>query len=220
MQDGGPLAAPALVPDELDMALLSSDELFLEGMDHFLHTKDGPGNYQSMPLGPEVLESGTEILTPVAASAPSFLAAGSLSNAHADAGSLVPIPDQFISPLNPPPSQRISSGCRRFILSILRTYPRMMTGPGNLPPFIHPVGCGLHFNHRDGKVRDAYTTGSTASALLKPLAACQSIAQIFVSRTPNTSDFIWRTIENERRTIHKEVYYLTHVPCCPTRSPY
>ncbi|MBE3041665.1 hypothetical protein IMZ48_03605, partial [Candidatus Bathyarchaeota archaeon] len=139
IQDDGSFTAPALIADELDMVLLAPDEPILEGMDHFFHLKDVPGNYQSRLLGPEILDSRTEVLTPVTASAPSFLAAGSLSNV---VGSLVPIPDRFIGPLSPSPDQRISSSCSRFILSIIRTYPRMMTGPRDLPPFIHPVGCG------------------------------------------------------------------------------
>lgn len=89
----------------------------------------------------------------------------------------------------------ISNGCRRHIVSILRPYPRMMAKSDNLPPFLHPLGCGLHFDHQ--LPIGNYTAAEFAP--LTPLAACISIAPIFNSKTPNSDEFLWRTIESEQR---------------------
>lgn len=190
--DNGPFTTPALVADDLNNAMLAPGDSILDNINHLFHSKDGSRHSQPIALDLEFPESRTAVRTPVVVPASPFRTVGPLSCSLADVGSLVPIPNRAISPLDPPSSQRISGGCRRFILTVIRTYRRMTTQLGNWPPFVHPIGCGLHFNHRDSSI---------SPAPLKPLAACQSIARIFVSRTPNRTDFIWRTIENERREI-------------------
>lgn len=122
-----------------------------------------------------------------------------------DMHSLVPIPARIINTQEKPPGPLISNGCRRFIVSILRAYPRMMTRPDNLPPFVHPIGCGLHFDQEESGRVDFDTSDAAAFVPLKPLAACHGIALMFVSRNANSDGFIWRTIESEHRQIMKEV---------------
>ena len=130
------------------------------------------------------------------------LASRDPDDATTDDQSLVPVPDRTIGAPPKLSSRRISRGCRRFILSTIRTYPGMMVTPDNLPPYVHRVGCGLHFDEKDEL---PHSTETGAFAPLKPLAACYGIAQIFASRGPNTSDFLWRTIENEHLLIRNEV---------------
>jgi hypothetical protein len=94
----------------------------------------------------------------------------------------------------------ITNECRRLIMSVLRTYPLMVTRPDALPPFVHPLGCGLHFDGRDEPYRS-----STDFAPLEPLAACIGIAHMFAARTVNSDGFLWRTIGGEQRRILDEV---------------
>jgi hypothetical protein len=101
------------------------------------------------------------------------------------------------------PGQLLSNGYREFIISVLRTYPRMMMRAETLPPFVHPIGCGLHFSKDEGWQLDVGP--SAVFTTLKPLAACMSIAHIFSSRTANTETFLWRTVESEQRWIRHEV---------------
>lgn len=119
-----------------------------------------------------------------------------------DVLSLIPVPDRSIGASPTSCSRRISKGCRRFILSVIRTYPRMMATPDSLPPYVHRVGCGLHLDDQDPGLHSAE---AEAFAPLKPLAACYGIAQVFATRGPNTSEFLWRTVENEHRLIRDEV---------------
>lgn len=182
---------PALGDNMLSTATLPSDEEIsslpllssptLDGINAFLFAEEGP---------PHALISST----PLAARDP--------HDAPTDVLSLVPVPDRTIGVPPRPCSRRISKGCRRFILSIIRTYPSMMAASGNLPPYVHPVGCGLHFDGQDPELRSAETA---VFAPLKPLAACYGIAQVFASRVPNTSEFLWRAVEKEHSLIRDEV---------------
>ncbi|KPM44072.1 hypothetical protein AK830_g2425 [Neonectria ditissima] len=130
-----------------------------------------------------------------------------------DISSLVPIPSRTISTLGQASGRLISKGCRRFIISILRTYPRMMTRPDHLPPFVHPVGCGLHFNEEGAQRVNLFSSDSANFAPLKPLAACHSIALIFASRNRNSDEFLWRTIDNEHRWIMSETQQFSRGEC-------
>lgn len=96
--------------------------------------------------------------------------------------------------------------CRRLVLSVIGSYPYMMTQPDNLPPFVHPVACGLHF---DGRESIPMLTAGSAKPFdpLKPLAACIGIAHAFASRTANTEEFLWRTIASEERYIQETVSF-------------
>ncbi|KAJ2905387.1 hypothetical protein MKZ38_005485 [Zalerion maritima] len=105
------------------------------------------------------------------------------------------------------PNWRISNGCRQFLVSILRTFPRMMMRPDNLPPFVHPLGCGLHYDKQQVWSIDscAETASAAGFAPLNPLAACASVAHLFASRTVNSEEFLWRTIDGEHRRLLDEM---------------
>ncbi|TPX06710.1 uncharacterized protein E0L32_002206 [Thyridium curvatum] len=91
------------------------------------------------------------------------------------------------------PGGMLAEGCLRLITTFITSYPRMMTTVDTLPPFVHPLGCGLHFDGRqEGDIIE-----SMAFAPLEPLAASIGIAQVFSSRTENTDPFLWRSMESE-----------------------
>lgn len=187
----------SLAGNDLNMVLSSPDSSNLD-IDHFL--RSGHGDYQNI-FSDLLSPPGKDASVSIFPSGAPFIAPGSPSHAHTDDRSLVLIPDRTNNPPARLGNRRISASCRRFALSIIRTYPRLLTPPRELPLFIHPVGCGLHFDHRDDCGLDNITT----FAPLGPLATCQGIAQLLVSRIPNTTEFLWRTVENERRVILKEV---------------
>ncbi|CAH0058202.1 unnamed protein product [Clonostachys solani] len=63
------------------------------------------------------------------------------------------------------------------VMHCIRSYPQMMLRRQTFPPFIHP-----HWH---------------TEKLPENLVNCMSIAQLFVTRTPENSHFLWRTIDNE-----------------------
>ncbi|CAG9976208.1 unnamed protein product [Clonostachys byssicola] len=63
------------------------------------------------------------------------------------------------------------------VMYCIRSYPQMMLRRQTFPPFIHP-----HWH---------------TEKLPENLINCMSIAQLFVTRTPENSPFLWRTINNE-----------------------
>jgi hypothetical protein len=79
----------------------------------------------------------------------------------------------------------------------------MLTMPENLPPFIHAHGCGLHFDPQATFQVDAHAKAQFSP--LHPLANCISIAHMFNSRTANSVELVWRTIESERHRLVEEV---------------
>lgn len=91
------------------------------------------------------------------------------------------------------PGGMFAEGCLRLISTFITSYPRMMTTVDTLPPFVHPLGCGLHF---DGRV-EGDIIESMAFAPLEPLEASMGIAQVFSSRTENTDSFLRRSVESE-----------------------
>ncbi|KAH7144328.1 hypothetical protein B0J13DRAFT_554955 [Dactylonectria estremocensis] len=123
--------------------------------------------------------------------------------------SLVPSPSYTIQSQEKPSSRLISNGCRRFLVSILRTYPRMMTQPDNLPPFVHPLGCRLHYDEEEIRPVKSVSFNSTDFVPLKPLVACHGIAHIFVSRNTHSDDFLWRTIDSEQCRIMDDIQTLS-----------
>jgi hypothetical protein len=107
-------------------------------------------------------------------------------------------------------SQRyISHSCRQLIISLVRAFPRMIVKPESLPPFIHRVGCGLEYNDNE-PCQMVVESGAPVFAPLRPLAGCVNIARIFVSRVPNSEDFLWQTIEAEQRRIRDAVSRYVH----------
>ena len=99
-------------------------------------------------------------------------------------------------------SSIISDGCRKLIIASVRAYPRMVTRLDNLPPFIHPLACRLHY--RQGNAMPPDSSPVTLSPL-KPMAACINIAHMFNARTTSSDPFLWRTIESEHSRIKDEV---------------
>ncbi|TPX07088.1 uncharacterized protein E0L32_010983 [Thyridium curvatum] len=111
--------------------------------------------------------------------------------------------------LSPPEANLLDTEpdeCRRLVISVIGSYPYMMTQPDNLPPFVHPIACGLHF---DGRESIPMLTDGSAKPFnpLKPRAACIGIAHAFASRTANTEEFLWRTIASEERHIQETVSF-------------
>lgn len=77
------------------------------------------------------------------------------------------------------------------IIQSLRAFPTMMLRRETFPWFIHP---------------DAHVlSGSTESALPEVLTNCMSIAQMFVSQTPETRHFLRQNIAAEYRRCTSEV---------------
>ncbi|KAK3347184.1 hypothetical protein B0T25DRAFT_614087 [Lasiosphaeria hispida] len=101
----------------------------------------------------------------------------------------------------------ISPGCRAHIVSIIRTYPRMMMRPESLPPFIHPAASGLHISGRQQPLHIGEQAGGFT--LLKPISVCFSIAHIFTSRTVMTEGFLWQRIDDEHHRIQESMDTLT-----------
>jgi hypothetical protein len=80
------------------------------------------------------------------------------------------------------------------IASIFGAYPKMILRRATLPPFIHP------FSSVQLKA-----TGN--NSFPEPLEICISIAHMFVTRTDESSKFLYRTINTERDRLTKEVLY-------------
>ncbi|CAI6100967.1 unnamed protein product [Clonostachys chloroleuca] len=72
------------------------------------------------------------------------------------------------------------------VMHCIRSYPQMMLRRQTFPPFIHP-----HWH---------------TEKLPENLVNCMSIAQLFVTRTPENSSFLWRTIDNEVSRFKNEAY--------------
>ncbi|KAH8896088.1 hypothetical protein GQ53DRAFT_838389 [Thozetella sp. PMI_491] len=104
-----------------------------------------------------------------------------------------------------------SDGCRRFIASILRTYPQMMAGPSTLPPFIHPLSCGFAVELSGSRSR--WNKNIVDMTLELPsaeiLANCISISQMFVAWTPMSDKMLWRTLQAEQRRLLDELPLLS-----------
>ena len=87
----------------------------------------------------------------------------------------------------------------RFLLGMLGSYPKMLLGDNTLPPFIRlpcsvPEISGL-FNPKD----------SPENRLPESLANCASIVQMFLTKTPANSAFVWRTLRSEQQRLYDEV---------------
>lgn len=86
----------------------------------------------------------------------------------------------------------ISSPGHGFILQNLRSYPFINLDPTSCPTFIH----------RNDLLRDEK---EPVSGKGESLAICQSIVQLYKTKTSLTSAFIWRTIEAEQQRIRENV---------------
>lgn len=126
----------------------------------------------------------------------------------------------------------LTPSCRQLIMSILRTYPKTMAKRGALPPFVHSIGCALHYSDRDGQQniisqmrplqKDAAppsvvsSSNSDGSLLLKPLEACQGVAHMYTgtSNISGPKDYVWRAIDGEEKQIIRDV----SLPGCPPQG--
>ncbi|KAK3356755.1 hypothetical protein B0T25DRAFT_537327 [Lasiosphaeria hispida] len=99
----------------------------------------------------------------------------------------------------------ISHPSRQLIVSILRTFPRMLIQPKAPPPIVHHLSCGYGYNP-DGQRRLEVNHGDDGQAVpSRPLAACMSIAQIFASQIPNSRTFLWTMVDYETYRIKDEM---------------
>lgn len=97
----------------------------------------------------------------------------------------------------------------RMMLGQIESYPKMMIEGCALPPFIHSR-CALddHQIHECPQKR-------THQCLPQILSICASLVHLFYTKTPASSDFVWKTIYSEQRRLHHEVCNWTNVerPC-------
>jgi hypothetical protein len=84
-------------------------------------------------------------------------------------------------------------------LGQLYSYPMMLIRGHRLPPFIHPQ-CTIN-----EELAPACADSGSHQCLPQPLAICANMVQMFYSRTPATTDFVWETIYAEQARLHYEV---------------
>lgn len=85
----------------------------------------------------------------------------------------------------------------KVMLGQLESYPKMMIEGGSLPPFVHSR-CALD-DTGSFECRERHT------CLSEHLSICASLVNLFYTRTPTNSEFVWKTIYAERERIHREV---------------
>ena len=85
----------------------------------------------------------------------------------------------------------------KVMLGQVESYPKMMIEGLSLPSFIHSK-CALDDT---GSIvcRERHT------CLSEHLSICASLVQLFSTKTPTNSDFVWKTIYNEQTRIREEV---------------
>jgi hypothetical protein len=108
----------------------------------------------------------------------------------------------------------LTHGCRQLILATIRSYPRMLTRPQTLPPFVHLLGCGLR-QGVEGELEDRVSLSSSSSssgslfAPLEPLAVGVAVASFFASSGAGRwqgsggpeEQQLWRAMDLEHRRI-------------------
>jgi hypothetical protein len=86
---------------------------------------------------------------------------------------------------------------RAYCMSILRSYPGMLCGDGGtLSSFIHP---------QSRPSASLQTNAKGVETLPEPLAICSSIMRMYMTRSPGTLAFIWRTLQVEAARMEDEV---------------
>ena len=90
---------------------------------------------------------------------------------------------KFLARLHTP--EPLGQQSRRLVMEALCAIPEQMLRRATIPPFIHG-----HWNR---------------PTMPEPLAVCMKIAQMFVSRSPDVTPFIWRTVLAEQKRILEEV---------------
>lgn len=89
-------------------------------------------------------------------------------------------------------SNQVAENSANYIIRALRSFPQRMLRRATFPPFIHRPWP----TDSDGFVIDEH----------EPVANCMSIAQMFTSRTPQNSAFVWRTIRAEQQRLVDKVF--------------
>ncbi|KAH6896824.1 hypothetical protein B0T10DRAFT_602235 [Thelonectria olida] len=84
------------------------------------------------------------------------------------------------------------------MLGQIESYPRMMINGLTLPPFIHSR-CSLG----DG-INQTCSSKRVHQCLPKTLSICASLVQLFYSKTPESSDFVWKAIYAEQDRLYQE----------------
>lgn len=90
-----------------------------------------------------------------------------------------------------------------YLLQTLKSYPDMMLSD-TLPPFIHRTHNGM------GSQNNSPTSPTQKNRISEPLAICKSIMQIYATRTWESNNFLWRTIEMEQSRLREEVCIQGH----------
>jgi hypothetical protein len=85
------------------------------------------------------------------------------------------------------------------IVGQLTSFPKMLIQGQHLPPFITPP-CHM----REELAFDCAKSGRH-QCLLKELAICAGLVEMFFSRTPQNADFVWKMIYAERDRLRREV---------------
>lgn len=85
------------------------------------------------------------------------------------------------------------------VVGQLTSFPKMLIQGHHLPPFITPP-CHVH----EELAFDCAKSGRH-QCLLKELAICAGIVEMFFSRTPQNADFVWKMIYAERDRLRREV---------------
>ncbi|KPM41695.1 hypothetical protein AK830_g4842 [Neonectria ditissima] len=86
----------------------------------------------------------------------------------------------------------------KIILGHVESYPKMMFQGDTLPPFIHSK-CSLHDGLTQTCVKD-----QGHKCLSPTLSICVSLVQLFYSKTPENSAFVWKTIYSELARLSQE----------------
>jgi hypothetical protein len=98
---------------------------------------------------------------------------------------------------------------RAYCIATLRSYPQLMClNSGESLPFIH---LNAHQSRREANQE-------CAISLPEPLAICSSIMQMYVTRTPESLAFIWRTIQAEVQRLETELSIPPREPCSMSDS--
>jgi hypothetical protein len=91
------------------------------------------------------------------------------------------------------------SALSRIALGQLASFPKMMIQGDRLPPFIFPP-CHMH-----EELAFDCAKSRRHRCLPKELAICAGLVEMFYSRTPQNSEFVWKTIYAEKDRLQKEV---------------
>ncbi|KAI0543957.1 hypothetical protein F4679DRAFT_65454 [Xylaria curta] len=81
----------------------------------------------------------------------------------------------------------------------IENYPKMLIQGSRLPPFIYPQ-CVLNNILYHQCVAD----NGSHQCLSEPLANCATLVRMYYSRSPNNTQFVWKTIYNEQKRLYKE----------------